>query len=201
MKLKALSVLLFAPAFLVAQSDSPVTTASDGLPSIGYQRIMTYATTNLIYECVAASAQAPSTVTVTAATNTNPVVFTATAHGFDFQTAATTTPAIFISGATGSWTGINGLWIATPTSANAFSIPVDSTAFGSFSGQNITVTTLAPRTNQKIWAIQALKYNASNVVIWKGWAVDTSGTTLAQLQGGSPAFKFACASETTYAYQ
>ena len=50
---------------------------------------------------------------------------------------------VTISGANGSWAAINGAWQVTPT-ANGFSLPVDSSQFGPFSGQNIQVSVAAP---------------------------------------------------------
>jgi len=184
-----------------AQSDSPIQTISGGLPNIGYQQIYTYTSGLLTYQCFGRSTANVSTITVSAASNANPVSFTATAHGLDYQSLATITPAVYIYGATSGWTGINGQFIATPTSANAFTIPVDSTSFGTFVGQTIVVSTKALKTTDKVWAITKRVYDASNNLIWSGWAVDTTGATLDSLGGGSPSFKFACASKTTYAYQ
>jgi hypothetical protein len=69
-----------------------------------------------------------SNVTITAASNTNPVSLTSNAHGLS------TGDGITISGGTGNWTAINGSWTITVTGANTFTIPVDSTAFGALTG-------------------------------------------------------------------
>lgn len=69
-----------------------------------------------------------STITISAATNANPVVFTANAHGLS------TGDGITISGGTGNWAAVNGSWTITVTGANTFSIPVDSTTFGAITG-------------------------------------------------------------------
>jgi hypothetical protein len=67
-------------------------------------------------------------VSVTAATNANPASLTSTAHGL------ATGDRVTISGATGSWTPLNGTWAVTVTGANTFTVPVDSTAFGALAG-------------------------------------------------------------------
>lgn len=69
-----------------------------------------------------------SSITISAATNANPVVFTSNSHGLS------TGDGITISGGTGNWTAVNGSWTITVTGANTFSIPVDSTAFGAVTG-------------------------------------------------------------------
>jgi uncharacterized protein (TIGR03437 family) len=69
-----------------------------------------------------------STVSITLATNANPVVFTAINHGL------ISGQNITISGATGGWSSVNGTWPVTVIDANTFSIPIDSTNFGSLSG-------------------------------------------------------------------
>src|ERR1039458_7269317 len=77
-------------------------------------------------------------MTITSATNGNPVRFTVTE----------TLPMLnggqlYIGGGTGSWAAVNILtgnsWTATVTGAHTFTIPVDSTAFGSFSGQTLEI--------------------------------------------------------------
>src|ERR1035437_7130172 len=75
-------------------------------------------------------------MTITAASNSNPVSFTIT-QTVPWNTAAT----LFLGGATGSWTSVNataGLgWTATKTGTHTFTIPIDSSGFGSFSGQSL----------------------------------------------------------------
>ena len=66
-------------------------------------------------------------MSISAATNANPVVFTTTA-------APPSGTRVVVSGATGGWTGVNGAFVATKVSATTFSIPVDSTAFGALAG-------------------------------------------------------------------
>ena len=76
------------------------------------------------------------TMTITGASNSNPVQFTVT------ETVPMSSGAIlFIGGGTGKWAGVNFLtglgWSATVTGTHTFTIPVDSTSFGSFSGQSL----------------------------------------------------------------
>jgi hypothetical protein len=72
---------------------------------------------------------AHSTISVSAATNANPVVFTTgAAHGL------TSGQRVLISGATGSWVPVNGTFTITKTGASTFTIPVDSTGFGALAG-------------------------------------------------------------------
>lgn len=124
-----------------------------------------YSGSNLQYTCEARASQVnPSTITVSAASNASPVSFTATAHGLDYQSGATITPVVTITGATGNWTPINGTWQATPTSANAFTIAIDSSGFGALTG-TLVVTTLSPRTTLSQWLITKYAYNGSNAII------------------------------------
>lgn len=72
---------------------------------------------------------AVGSISISSATNANPVVFTtATAHGL------TSGERYTISGATVGWTGVNGVFVVTVTSTTTFSIPVNSTGFGALSG-------------------------------------------------------------------
>jgi parallel beta-helix repeat protein len=67
----------------------------------------------------------------TAATNANPVVITTTTvHKFGSGVSQ-----IYVFGGTGAWAALNGVQTATFVSTTTFSIAVDSTGFGSFSGQ------------------------------------------------------------------
>jgi hypothetical protein len=70
------------------------------------------------------------TTAVSACTNANPTVCTVTGHGL---TVGTTYSATF-TGATGSWTPINGSHALTAIDANTFSMPVNATGFGAMTG-------------------------------------------------------------------
>jgi hypothetical protein len=78
-------------------------------------------------------------LTIISATNANPVVFT-TAEALPWNGAA---PTVYLTGGAGAWAAVNNnpntvAWTATATGSNTFTIPVDSTAFGSFAGQSLT---------------------------------------------------------------
>ena len=79
--------------------------------------------------------QLPPVVRITGASNTSPVQFTVSG-ALSFSNGA----SIYIAGATGGWSGVpTGQLTATVTAAHTFTVPVDSTGFGSFSGQSLTV--------------------------------------------------------------
>src|SRR5262249_44538993 len=78
-------------------------------------------------------------VTIVAATSTNPVEFTSSEN---LPWSGTVT-SVYLKGASGAWAGVNNnpavnAWTATATGAHTFTLPVDASAFGSFSGQSIT---------------------------------------------------------------
>jgi hypothetical protein len=70
-------------------------------------------------------------VSITAATNANPVRLTAANHGL--QTGS----KVRISGATGSWVPINSTFTVTVTGKDTFTIPVNSTTFGALTGSPV----------------------------------------------------------------
>jgi hypothetical protein len=78
--------------------------------------------------------------TVTAATNSDPVQFTI-AEPVPWSGST----AVFIGGATGAWTAVNETGdrpspiAATRIGTNTFTVPIDSTAFGSFTGQRLAL--------------------------------------------------------------
>lgn len=192
---RLISLLLFAvAAFAQTNSDLP-------LQTLKYYTAGGY----LEYVCEARSVTQGSTqantVTVTSISNANPGVVTATAHGFDYPSAATTNPIVKITGATGNWTGINGVWRATITSANAFTIPVDTSAFGTFTGQTITVTSYAPRTTAAVWRVKKYVYDGSNREIFSGWAQTPAGAGSGDLKGGTNTFTNICSNRTSLSYQ
>ena len=79
-------------------------------------------------------------VPLTAATNANPVQFTAVSNGLDpgknqgLGLPSSIGPQITISGGTGAWAAVNGTWPATKVDADHFTIPVNTTALGTVSG-------------------------------------------------------------------
>lgn len=72
---------------------------------------------------------AVASVSISSATNANPVVFTTATNHY-----LTSGQRITISGATGSWVPVNGSFVVTVISATTFSIPVDSSGFGALTG-------------------------------------------------------------------
>ena len=175
-------IALFAAVCAVALAQAPVN-VSIGPPPQGYAQIIHYdAGGSPEYICTAPSVVQPYRVTVTTATNANPVVITATAHGLQTDNAVT------ISGFTGNWAAVNGTRNITVVDANSFSVAVDSTAFGAYGAQAPTVTANSPRTNQLVWAISKLYYTAG-LNVRTAWA------------SGNSAGNKACDSRTTYSYQ
>jgi hypothetical protein len=172
-----------------------------GSPPTAIEKLFYWTGTNLTYLCVAPSQNEKTTVTVSAVSNASPAVVTATAHNFgDFANlGATLTPSVCISGYTGNWVPFNGCWIATVTSANAFTIPVDTTTFGATTGTAV-YTTETPRFNRPRWAITKFYYDGSNNLITQGWAVNPAGAGSSSLVGGSTGYSFACSSRASLGY-
>jgi hypothetical protein len=130
---------------------------------------------NLLYACKARSIQPyNSRLSISAASNANPVVFTSTGHGF----STLQLPLVTISGGTGNWTAVNGTFTATVIDANTFSIAVNSTSFGALAG-TVVFDTTAPRTTQSIWSVVKFTYTGTNM-------------TGAFYIGGSPAERNTC---------
>lgn len=175
--------------------------AQDAIQSIYFYTAGGY----LEYVCEArSSTQGPASVnsvTVSSVSNASPAVVTATAHGFDYQSLATVTPIVKITGASGGWAGLNGVWIATPTGANTFTVPVDTSGFGTFSGQSITVTTYAARTTSAVWRVRKYVYNASNQLIFSGYGAASAGAGSSALIASANTFTNICANRATLAYQ
>lgn len=113
-------------------------------------------------------------ISISAISKANPAVITSTGHGIH----ASTRPLITISGATGTgWaTGINGANVATVIDANTFSVPVDSSGFGTLAGTVVFVTT-GPRTTIAEWSARKYLYDGSNNLINRSWLNGTSGYT------------------------
>ncbi len=196
---RILLALIVAVSAWAQQSTGP-------LETINY-----YSSNNLIYSCTALAVQPRSLpgfsgsttnagiITVSAASNASPVSFTATAHGLDYQSGATVLPVVTISGGTGAWAGVNGQFVATPTSANAFTIPVDSTAFGALSG-TLVVTTTAPKTTEAVWLVKGFVYATANL-IFSGTGFAPGGAGAKGGNGPSNSMNQICANRTSLAYQ
>jgi hypothetical protein len=187
-------LILFLAAMIACQAQSAV------------QTLLYYSGSNLQYQCTAKSTQPKTaTITVSAASNANPVSFTATAHNLFYTATSTVLPIVNITGGTGNWAAVNGNWVATPTSANAFTIPVDSTAFGALTG-TLVVTTLSPRLTDAVWKVETFQYDGSNNLLFHGVAVAAAGAGTAPVTGpgnvGPPdQFNQICANRASLAYQ
>lgn len=198
-------LLAFVALQLVSEvlaQDGVSVNVSRGAPYTAYQTILYYSGANVIYACYAPSkTSAPSTITVSAASNASPVSFTATAHGFgDYATnGATGTPVVKITGYTGNWAPLNGVWSIITTSANAFTIAIDSSGYGAVTGTAV-FTTQSPLWNTPVWSIQAFVYSGANL-LFSGWATAHPGAGTAQLYGGTTGPAFTCSSRTSYGYQ
>jgi hypothetical protein len=161
--------LLFLAAAASAQQQVQVV----GGPAT--QQVLVVSGSNIIAVCEALSTvttglRAATSVAISAVSKANPAVVTSTAHGFDTNSR----PKVTISGATGTgWTAINATWTATIIDADTFSIPIDSSAFGTLAG-TVVFTTTAPRKTMAEWSVRRLAYDGSNNLIWTGWLNGTS---------------------------
>lgn len=165
--MRTVMLALLATATLAAQSE--VALAPNGCQSTTCQSYYGYSGGNLAYRCVAKSIvtsglRAQTSVSITSATNANPVVFTSTGHGF----AVNIRPKITISGATGNWTSVNGSFTATVIDANTFSIAVDSTSFSTLTG-TLAFKTTAPRTTAAEWSVLMYGYDSSGNLTNYSW--------------------------------
>lgn len=191
-------LILFLAGLIASQAISTAQSAT--------QSILYYSGSDLQYKCEAKSTQPKAaTVTVSAASNANPVSFTATTHSLFYTSTATALPVVNITGGTGNWTVINGNWVATPTSANAFTIPVDSTSLGALTG-TLVVTTLSPRLTDAVWKVELFAYDGSHNLLFHGIAVAAAGAGAAPVVGpgnvGPPdQFNQICANRASLAYQ
>jgi hypothetical protein len=152
------------------------------------------------YVCKARSTQDVATITVSAISNANPGVMTATAHGFYFDAGNTGNVqkfVVFISGLTGNWTPLNGIQVVFASSANALTTAVNTTAFGAVTGTPV-VSTRAPKATANVWSVSVTAYDSNNNPRMVMWPVPTTGTTLQNLQGGQTSFAFPCAVPTAY---
>lgn len=166
MKLRLLLSMILSAVVAVAQQ-RPEVSISQFPPFDPGQIVYGYNGADLIYSCYAQSeaTQPTGPIAISAVSKAAAAVVTSTAHGFN----ANSRPQITISGATGTgWTAINRSWTVTVIDANTFSIPIDSTGFGTLAG-TVTFTTYAPRTNQGNWAVRLYAYDVNHNQIWTGW--------------------------------
>jgi len=152
---------------MVLYAQGPEVSISQLPPLNPGQLIYGYSGTNLIYTCYAHSGSStPSGPNaISGVSKANPAIVTSSGHGFNVNSR----PKVTISGATGTgWTAINATWTATILDANTFSIPIDSTGFGTLAG-TVIFTTTAPQTNQPVWAVKLYTYDGSNNLIFSAW--------------------------------
>jgi hypothetical protein len=168
-------LLLFVCAGLALTQDGPNSNPTQGPPMVGYELVLNFTGTNVTSICYARAfastgLRASTYVAISAVSKANPAVVTSTGHGF----ALSARPQVTISGATGTgWTAINGTFVATVIDANTFSIPVDSTGFGTLAGTVVFKTT-APRATMPEWAVKKYAYDGSNNNIFQGWLTGSS---------------------------
>ena len=102
--------------------------------------------------------QGPFTaVSISAATNANPVVFTAA--------SAPPTGPVTLAGLTGSWAGVNGTQQATNLTPTTFSVAVDSTSFGAYPGGASWITGPSLFDLTTISSVQAILPAGSSAVV------------------------------------
>ena len=181
---KFLAMFAAAAALAVGQDGLPVNVSS-GPPQTPYQQAFTYSGTNLVMQCTSSSVvTTPNrSITPTAITSISKasaaVVTVSGGHGINLSTL----PTVTISGATGTgWTGINGTFVATPINTTTFSVPVNSSGFGTLGG-TVQFTSTAPLLNQPVWFVKLFVYDGSNNLL-----------SISNLAGGQPSV---CASSST----
>lgn len=153
--------------------EAPVISLNDGCGNAPCQKVYGYSGTNLIYTCSARSqddSRRSTALSISAATNANPVVFTSTGHGFSLpsNSGGSEKPSMTIRGGTGNWTAVNGSFVATIIDANTFSIPVNSTSLGALAG-TVTLVSGAPRLTIDDWNVKSFGYDSSSNLIWSGY--------------------------------
>jgi hypothetical protein len=156
---------------------------TDGPPPRGWCQLFAYdGSSNLEYQGWAQSLQDEHTWSRDAATFTSVVVASDVAsHGL--QTGNRVVLANFTTAA------LNGTYIITVTSANAFTIATSGVADATYNNGGSRVSTRAPRTNALVWSIKK-HYYSTNILSRISWA-----------EGQPDTAKFAWDSKSTYAYQ
>lgn len=175
--------LLLCP-FVAAQQEVNL---SDRPEAQSYTKFFHYTNNVLDYSCVARSPQPSSTISVSTISNANPGIATATAHGIPIVPPGTTGAHIIvnITGATGGWTGINGIHVVYPITANTFGLDVDTSSFGAWGAQSIAVTTRAPLITKPIWAVRSFVSDSSGNLGLVAYAADSSVNDIGNLNSGT----------------
>lgn len=203
--MKLFSILFLSALCLQAQSDSPNVTMSNSSPNTAYTTILAYSGSNLSYVCKALSTQPTiGTITFTSVSNANPGIVTSSNHGFYYASGATQKILVYISGATAGWSTLNGLKVLTPTSSGLFSIQTtaganfDTSGFGAWGAQSVTVSTRAPKITSSVWSVQVYQTESNLPTIIANPVTPGNQSGLAALSGGSTAYKSACALPSIY---
>ena len=192
---KFLAALLLLCPFVSAQE----VILSDQPEARAFTKILHYTANVLDYICTARSLQTQNQITVTTISNANPGAVTATGHGFYYSASGVTAKAVvFISGATGNWTPINGTHVVIPTSANAFTIDVDTTSFGAWGAQSITMTTKAPLITKPIWSVKSFVSDASGNPVLIAYAASSTTSGLGNLGSGSTSMNTTCSAPGSF---
>lgn len=177
MRTLTLSLLLAAAVF--AQG-SPVSLVTSPPPAPTERQFFYDASSNLQYVCVAAQRGATTTVTreattltsIAVATNVGTVT-TSSAHGLYVGAR------VIITGATVD-TDLNGTYtVATVGSTTTYTIATTAVADATYTESTLVVSTSYPLLTAAVWAIQALTYNASNLLTGSYWANASTGYGLA----------------------
>ena len=167
---KTLCLGLLGIVIAFPQSTTTSVNQSDGPPSgSAIQTVFIYSGSTVIAQCWSPSRPTkllPRTATVAISTisKASAAIVTSTGHGLSLLTR----PSVILSGATGTgWTGVNATWTATVLSADTFSIPIDSSGFGTLGG-TIVFTTTAPRQTVAEWSVQLFLGSPISSKAWLG---------------------------------
>jgi hypothetical protein len=159
-----LGVSLRSP--LYAQAGG-IPTQADPCSGIACQVVNTYnGVPNLTVSCkspayLATGLRARISVAISAISQANPAVITATGHGFTLSTR----PMVTITGVTGAgYSNINATFVATIIDTNTFSVPFNSGALGAPTTTG-TFTTTAPRSGVAEWWVTKFLYDMSNNLV------------------------------------
>lgn len=173
---RILFILVLSLSAVFAQVDGPTVVPTEGPPNIAYQMVPVVAGGKIVGLCYARSynsARRQTQISITSATNANPVVLHSVAHGFSQYSL----PSVTISGATGGWVGVNGTFVATWVDADNISIAVNSSGFPVGILGTVVFTTTAPRLNVAEWAVELMKYDTNGLFAWRGWLMGQVGDT------------------------
>ena len=201
MTMKTLLLVVMA-ACCLAQQNATVA-ISQGPPDAAVASVLSYdASGNLQYICRAPqqtnayvwavtpnAAQQQGTLTNIVVAGTVGTVTTVGAHGLAVNNLVT------VAGSTTA--ALNGSYaIQTVPGSTTFTITTSGVTTGTYNGTALTLSTNSPRSNAAQWSIQKLIYSAASALINTQWA-----TSVSSGQFGSTAYRFACDSKATYAYQ